>query len=120
MHKDDGYKIHFAKRGSSDRTGALKNALEITRSKFNQKWGINSNAAISIFPVASSHCPELQATDYFLWALQRYYERHEEKYIEFLWSKIGVVHDLDDCRQRGYGMYYSQKNPLIQKIKPGI
>jgi len=75
LHKDDGYRIHFARRGSSDRTAALCNALERARSSFAKKWGILSSAPIEVIPATPRHYPGLQAADYFLWALQRVYER---------------------------------------------
>jgi hypothetical protein len=43
---------------------------------------------------ASDAC--LQATDYFLWALQRLFEREEERYWEYVWPSVAVVHDIDD------------------------
>lgn len=117
LHKYNGYDIYFAKRGESDRTVALKSALERTRHQFSQRWGITSNAPINIYPLASSQCPQLQATDYFLWALQRYYERREERYVDFIWSKVSLIHDLDDYRKDHYGIFYTQKNPLILLAK---
>ncbi|OGO75123.1 MAG: hypothetical protein COS37_03890 [Anaerolineae bacterium CG03_land_8_20_14_0_80_58_20] len=40
LHKDDGYEIHFSKRGAQNRTAALRTALEIAREKFTRRWGI--------------------------------------------------------------------------------
>ena len=36
----------------------------------------------------------LQATDYFLWTVQRFYERHEARFMDVLWPRIGEIHDL--------------------------
>lgn len=54
----------------------------------------------------------MQAVDYFLWALQRLYERHEERYVEYLWPKFRLVQDVDDTRVAKYGVYYTKKKPL--------
>jgi hypothetical protein len=54
----------------------------------------------------------LQVTDYFLWALQRLYERREDRYLELLWPSFCLVHDLDDTRDKTYGVYYTKKKPL--------
>lgn len=54
----------------------------------------------------------LQAVDYFLWALQRFYEHSDSRYVEFLWPRISLVHDVDDTRQAPYGIYYTRKKPL--------
>ena len=54
----------------------------------------------------------LQAADYFLWALQRLYERHEDRYVEYLWPRFRLVMDIDDTRETPYGVYYTEKRPL--------
>lgn len=109
LHKDSGYDIYFAKRGKEDRTAALSAALESARERFFQTWGIRSATPIRVYPRVPVECPGLQAADYFLWALQRFYERREDRYMEFLWPACHLVHDLDDTRQAIYGAYYTQK-----------
>jgi hypothetical protein len=123
LHKDDEYEIFFAKRGKSDRTKALLEALQAARNRFSQRWGIVSEAPIHVFPTAPPKCPGLQAADYFLWALQRLYERHEERFVALLWPLVSLVHDVDDTREARYGVYYTNKKPLtLAAIKdlPGI
>ena len=112
LHKDDAYRICFARRGKSDRTEALRQALERARQRFSAQWGISSEAPIHVLPAAPADSPGLQAADYFLWALQRLYERGEDRYVDLLWPAFRLVHDLDDTRQARYGVYYSQKKPL--------
>ena len=112
LHKDDGYEICFARRGASDRTIALRVALENARQTFYQKWRIRNDAPISVVAGKPQHSPGLQATDYFLWALQRLYERGEERYLEYIWPRVSLIHDVDDTQSTGYGVYYNQKNPL--------
>ena len=123
LHKDDAYQITFAKRGASDRTEALKHALEMARQRFDAQSGGTSNATIHVLPRSSVEVGCLQAVDYFLWALQRLYERREDRYIQFVWQKIRLVHDLDDTRADKYGVFYTQKKPLtiaaLQDL-PGI
>lgn len=48
LHKDDGYQIHFARRGSSDRTEAFEKALGAARQSFRKKWGVTATAPIEI------------------------------------------------------------------------
>ncbi|MBN2548789.1 MAG: hypothetical protein JXB15_06515 [Anaerolineales bacterium] len=66
----------------------------------------------------------MQAVDYFLWALQRFYERREDRYVELLWTAFRLVYDLDDTRKTPYGVYYTQKKPLtlaaLENDSPGI
>ncbi len=56
--------------------------------------------------------PALQAVDYFLWALQRTYEKREDRFIELLWPQCSLIVDVDDTREAEYGVYYSKKRPL--------
>jgi hypothetical protein len=112
LHKDDAYQICFARRGRSDRTKALHEALEKARQRFSAQWGIASAAPIHVVPATPPESSGLQAADYFLWALQRLYERGEDRYVGMLWPAFSLVHDLDDTRAARYGVYYSQKKPL--------
>ena len=61
---------------------------------------------------------------YFLWALQRLYERGEDRYWKYVAAKVSLVHDVDDMRENEYGTYYTKKNPLTleerKKIELGI
>lgn len=112
LHKDDEYTINFATRGRSDRTRALEDALKLARRRFENKWQIRSDAPIHIQNMPASQKGCLQAVDYMLWALQRCYERREERFIDYVWSLCHLVHDVDDRRKNKYGVYYSQKTPL--------
>jgi hypothetical protein len=112
LHKDGGYMIHFAKRGAKDRTTALKISLELARNNFRRSWGIEGISPMEVVPMVPPRCVGLQAVDYFLWALQRLYERGEERYWQYVWASVRLVHDVDDIRRYGYGEYYTQKHPL--------
>jgi hypothetical protein len=124
LHKDDGYEIYFSKRGKEDRTAALKQALHKARERFTDQWSIQSAAPITVYPRITPGCGGLQAVDYFLWSLQRFYERQEDRYLDLLWPSFHLVHDLDDTRKNAYGRYYTQKKPLtlaaVKKDTPGI
>jgi hypothetical protein len=112
LHKHDAYEITFAQRGSRERSKALADALGDARRNFARKWGILGEGRIAVRVATPPRCVALQAVDYFLWALQRCYERREDRYIRYLWSKVRRIHDLDDRREKSYGVYYSQRNPL--------
>lgn len=123
LHQDDEYEISFAKRGKSDRTAALLDALHAARRRFAQRWGIVAEAPIHVLPAIPARVPGLQAADYFLWALQRLYERREDRYVQLLWDSFSLVHDLDDTRRANYGEYYTKKRPLTRAALqdlPGI
>ncbi len=52
--------------------------------------------------------------DYFLWSLQRFYERGEDRFLGLLWPQFRLVMDVDDKREADYGAYYSQEKPLAR------
>ena len=124
----DTYKIFFSRRGKSDRTLALREAIETARSQFAQKHGIAIGASLQVFEFSPSEQAGLQAVDYFTWAIQRLYERHEERYVRYLGEAVRVVLDIDDKRKTGAGKYYTRKSPISaarlawrhEKEKPGI
>jgi hypothetical protein len=36
-----------------------------------------------------------KAVDYFLWTLQRFYEKREDRFLSVLWPQVGEITDLD-------------------------
>lgn len=113
LHKEDEYVITFATRGAKDRTRALTSALEEARNRFEKQWNIHNDAPMTIRNVAAKTQPCLQAADYLLWAVQRCYERREDRYLDYVWPMCHLVHDVDDHRKKLTGVYYTQKNPLL-------
>ena len=124
LHKVERYEIYFSKRWKQDRTAALRTALKTAQERFAQKWGITTSPDIAVIPKSSYENGGFQAADYFLWSLQRFYERKEERYLDLLWKSFRLVHDLDDTRLTPYGVYYTQKKPLtiaaLENDSPGI
>jgi len=112
LHKDERYEIYFSKRWKQDRTNALRQAIETAQQRFARQSGIQSASEIIVIPQKSQESGGFQAVDYFLWALQRFYERREDRYLEYLWDSFRLVHDLDDTRKNPYGVYYTKKEPL--------
>jgi len=112
LHQHDSYRIVFAKRGSSDRTEAFEKGLLEAKKKFRRKWGIESASPIEVMASDPAKVTCLQATDYFLWAIQRCFEKGEHRYLDFVWSKVALVLDRDDTRKVGTGEYYPRKRPI--------
>lgn len=113
LHLHDGYEVHFARRGASDRTNSLQKALETAQIRFLNKYNKDiKRPNIKVIPEFSKDNPALQATDYYLWALQRLYDHTEDRYIKLLWSSVKLVIDIDDCHLAKYGRYYDEKHPL--------
>lgn len=113
LHKADRNEIVFARRGTSPRKRALQQAIEQARKKFMAKWGNRGIPPTKIYSAYPHESAGLQVIDYYLWALQRLYERGEDRYFELLARDYRLIMDLDDKRSKPYGTWYSDRNPLV-------
>jgi len=120
LHKADRNAVYFARRGHSPRQLALQLAIDRAKENFMRDTGISTNKPTDIFPSVPSEVAGLQVIDYYLWALQRLYERNEDRYFEFIRPHYRLIMDFDDKRcGKDYGTWYSDKNPLTkQKMLP--
>ncbi|HNO80230.1 MAG TPA: DUF3800 domain-containing protein [Phycisphaerae bacterium] len=119
LHQHEAYRIVFAKRGSKDRTQAFENGLLQAKERFRQKRHIEGTSPIEVVASDSARITCLQATDYFLWALQRCFERRERRFLDLLWPKVGLIIDRDDTQSKGTGEYYHRKQPLPVDFREG-
>ena len=77
----------------------------------------------SSYPSASAG---LQTCDYLLWALQRFYERTEERYLHAMWPKFVRVLDLDAPvpKTKGRpvlgGVEFNKEHPLNLESRAGV
>lgn len=118
LHKADVIQIAIARRGKEAREEALEQAINQAQKNFEAKWKISSNSSILVEPAYPSQVAGLQVVDYYLWALQRLYEREEDRFFKQLAQKYRLIMDLDDKRNKGYGEWYSDRNPLtLEKLK---
>jgi hypothetical protein len=111
-HMADDVHICFAKRGNKSRNAAFRSALEEAAKEFKRSFGFAHPAKNN---VVSSTLPKticLQAVDYYLWALQRFYERREERFLDLIWAQVGEIHDLDRVEDGKRGVFYTKKKPL--------
>lgn len=112
LHKTDN-QIVFARRGNSDRQTALELAIEKAKKNFYYKTNVQITTTTTIIPKHPHEDEGLQVVDYCLWALQRLYERGEERYFDLLRSKFGLIIDLDDKRTATKGEWFNDStNPL--------
>lgn len=118
LHKADENIIVFSKRGESNRNRALANAIERAKLNFEKAYNKKSDKAVKIYSAYAHEQAGLQAIDYYLWALQRFYEKEETRFFEYIQSDFRLIMDLDDQRNKKYGEWYSDKNKLdLKKIK---
>ena len=125
----NGYRLWIAKRGNKDRNAALQTALEHAESDFAKTFGFSRGGAevwqTTITNPRATVC--LQATDYFLWALQRFYEprphpetgevTHEERYLNAVLPQISQVHDLHVGPAQG--TFFTPANVLTVEARFG-
>lgn len=118
----DSYELCIAWRGQSTCDETLRTALNHAERDFAEKYGFGRGGEdvwrIRVSTPKSDPC--LQAVDYFLWALQRFYEprndaetglpKREERFVKMLWPQIGEVHDLHFGPERG--SYFNAQRPL--------
>lgn len=109
----DRLEICFATRGNKSRTHAFRAAIEKAETRFESQYGMRHSATVAIVASTPPQKAGLQAVDYFLWALQRHYERGESRYIELVWDKVVEIEDLDHIEGRRKGVLYNKRRPLI-------
>lgn len=125
----DGFRLWIAKRGSKDRNAALRTALEHAEADFAQNFDFSRGGAdawqMTVTNPRETVC--LQAADYFLWALQRFYEprkhpetgevTHEDRYLNAMWPQVSQIHDLHFGPV--HGTFFTQANPLNLEARFG-
>ncbi|MFN0055182.1 MAG: hypothetical protein ACKV0T_23660 [Planctomycetales bacterium] len=117
FHQADHFELVFASRGGKDRSAALKKALERAGEIYEQNFGVKSSHTLNVRNSSPIQFQALQAVDYFLWALQRFYEKGEDRFWTFVWPKVQVVHDLDDTREHPFGTIYTPQQPLTLEVR---
>lgn len=105
-------RIVFAKRGNKTRTQAFRTAIEQAEARFEREYGSRRSDNIDIVANVPKEHTGLQAVDYFLWALQRHYERGESRYAELVWNKIVEIDDMDAVAEGRKGVIYNKNRPL--------
>lgn len=119
----DNYGLCVARRGHKDRNQAITQALEHAERDFERSFGFSRGGVDAWRIVVSDPKTEvcLQAVDYFLWAVQRFYELRlhprsgealprEDRYLNMLLGQIAEIHDLDFGPARG--TFFNTQRPL--------
>lgn len=125
----DGYRLWIAKRGNKDRNAALRTALEHAEGDFAQLFGFSRGGTDAWQTVITNPRETvcLQAADYFLWALQRFYEprvhpdtgevTHEARYLNAILPQVSQIHDMHFGPARG--TFFTPANPLTLETRFG-
>jgi hypothetical protein len=116
------FHLHIAKRGNRGRNAAIRTALEAAENDFVLDFGF-SRGGIECWQATITNPQEsvcLQAADYFLWALQRFYEPRlnaatgaslrEARYLSAMLPQIAQIYDMHTGPTQG--TFFSPGNPL--------
>jgi len=127
----DSLELCFAQRGNRNRTEAFRKAVEHAEQDFESKFGFRRRVKTVIRSSVPRDDGGLQAVDYYLWALQRFYELRattspdgavshvrEDRYLNLVWPQVGEVHDMDLVLQGRRGVYFSKARPLTLDSRP--
>ncbi len=118
--------VTFAVRGSKPRTHILAAALAEVEDAFERDFGMVRHTATTLESTFPWKSAGLQACDYFLWALQRFYERGEERFLTAMWPQFIEVIDLDlhapkvRGKPRRAGVTFNEKHPLNLESRAGV
>ena len=107
LRTEDAHIVTFAARGTSNRTRALAKAMQIDLLSTS-----SNDRSVEVRSSRPYLALALQAVDYYLWALQRLYERGEDRYWNYVAPHAKLIMDLDDTRRFASGARYTQKEPL--------
>lgn len=119
LHKADSNQIIFARHRTFVRRKAMAMALEKAQSNFEAHYGIRSDRPVVSRSASPHEHGGLQVVDYYLWALQRVYERSEDRFFNYARPVYRLIMDLDDKTNNEYGEWYSDASPLtLEKIMP--
>ena len=119
LHKADRNEIVFARHPTWTRREALTLAIKKAKVNFESKTGLSSDKPTGIRAAEPHEFGGLQVVDYYLWALQRLYERREDRFFESLRPAYRLIMDLDDTTNKPHGEWYTDDNPLtLEKIMP--
>jgi len=118
--------VTFAVRGNKPRTHVIEAALTELEEAFERDFGLAPHAGGTVKSTFPWNSTGLQACDYFLWALQRFYERGEERFLTAMWPQFAEVIDLDlpARKERGKaartGVVFNEKHPLNLENRAGV
>ncbi len=117
LSDSESYKVCIAKREKKSRTQSMRQAIEHAENDFESKFGFRRGTwHIDVSNPERTNC--LQAVDYFLWVVQRFYERKEDRFLKLLWPQIGEVHDLHIGKSKAGTFFKGEELPTVDKVFP--
>ena len=126
LHGYGAHRVVFAQRGHKPRTKAFMEAIEQEDKAFEESLGLTRPKPSEVVCGLPKDHAGLQAVDYYLWALQRFYERGEMRYLDFIWPQTLEIIDLDapQPKKRGRGqedyVIFNKGHPLTLESRAGV
>ena len=141
----DEHRLCVAKRGNKERNEAIRNALATADATFESRFGFRRKGqwVVEVSDPTRQAC--LQATDYFLWSVQRFFEIRfdgttkqpivdrdngqpvrEDRYLNLVWPQITEIYDLHFGPEQGTRWTHADpltlaaRMPTSEKKKPRI
>ena len=90
----------------------MQSSIDKAKANFQAKYNKTINKPVKIIPAYPNEYIGLQIIDYYLWAVQRLYEKGEDRFFQLLANDFRLIMDLDDIRNKDYGEWYSDQNKL--------
>lgn len=109
LHKTKQNIIYYAVRGNKNRQSKITEALQTAILSFENKWKIKVESEVITYPQTPSGEPCLQIIDYMSWAVQRAFEKGEDRYLRFVEEKISFLVDIYDFKKYPKN-FYSRSN----------
>ena len=116
----------FAQRGHKPRTKAFVDAIAHEDKSMEMLSGLKRPKPTEVVCGFPKDNAGLQAVDYFLWALQRFYERGETRFLDYVWPQTLEIIDLDATPQKMRGrppsecVIFNKEHPLTLESRAGV
>ena len=126
LHGFGEHRIVFAQRGHRPRTKAFMEAIEHEDRSLEAAIGLMRPKPTEVVCSVPKDHAGLQAVDYYLWALQRFYERGEARYLDFIWPQTLEIIDLDATpvkkrgQRRAEFVVFNKEHPLTLESRAGV
>jgi hypothetical protein len=138
MHRfADEHRLCVAQRGNKQRNEAIRAALAKADSTFESRFGFKRKGQWTIEVSDPIRRVCLQAADYFLWAVQRFYEIRfdpatkspaldkatgapvrEDRFLNLVWPQITEIHDLHFGTDHGTRWSHAKPLTLAERFPP--
>lgn len=138
MHRfADEHRLCVAQRGNKQRNEAIRAALAKADSTFESRFGFRRKGQWTIEVSDPIRRVCLQAADYFLWAVQRFFEIRfdqatkslvldkttgapvrEDRFLNLVWPQITEIHDLHFGTDHGSRWSHARPLTIAERFPP--